>query len=760
MRLTTALKLVVVLLAALAVGLVAAAKSMDFQRVKVLLAEQVHDATGRTLTISGPLELRLGLVPRVIATGVSLSNMAGGSRPEMVKIDRIEAEVALLPLLKREVRVQRLIVSAPDILLETNRAGKGNWAFASLPPTPESLSQPVVAAKDGAPAMRLTLRQVRIKNARLTWRDGKSGVARQLNLHKFMVQTDQSVAGRATLQVVGDYDARPLELSGQVAMPAAPAKPWMMQIKGNFDSMVAKVEGGIGDPLLMQGLDLAVAAQGDELGKLAKLTGLVSGDAPQLGPFKLAARLNDDHGIYGLADVDVSAGRRDGMVINGHGTIRDVLAPAGIDMQVTLESDNLSGLSRLTGGDVPSMGPLKLTGALSGGGEHWKLADIKSTLAGSDAAGELLLDLGRRPRLSGALTSNVLALADFTTPASKPGEKLAPKTLKPAGDGRLFPSDSLGLMTLQGYGADVSLRATRLDLGRVRLANAAADVHLANGQLALRPLRAGLADGTVDGEATLDVSGKQPAVALRLNAKGVDLGRALRDGGTNTLSGGRSDGSVDLRASGNSWRALMASLSGEVVVSVGPGQLNNTTLDWAGGDVLSQLAGSFNPLGRQEDTTALSCAAARFVARDGVAVADRGLAVETVKVNVVGSGSVDLRNETLDFGIAPRAREGIGLSLSTPLAGVTRVRGTLSNPTLGLDEAGVARTAASMGAAMATGGLSLVGEALYDRLLGETSPCQTALGKVAPAKPVVKAGAKKGKAQKSGAGILDGLLGR
>jgi uncharacterized protein involved in outer membrane biogenesis len=763
MRLSAALKLVAVLLAALAVGLVAAAKSMDFQRAKVVLAEQVLAATGRKLTIAGPLELRLGLVPRVIATNVSLANAAKGSRPEMVKIERVEAEVALLPLLKREVRVLRLTVSSPDILVERDGSGQGNWSFS--PPPAAAAVTSSVAAKDSVPAMRLSLREVRIKSGRLTWRDGRTGALSQLNLHKVAVQNDQTAAGQLAVQVVGNMGARMLDVGGSIGLPAGAGKPWTLRLNVGFDGMVAKVEGAVAQPLAGHGVDLGLVVQGDELGKLAKLAGLAQGEAPPaLGPFKASGHLGDAHGPLALGDLELTAGRRDALLVNGRGAIKDVAGLAGVELALTVDSDTLGGLSRLTGAEIAPIGPLKMTGTLSGGGEHWKLADIKAVLAGSDAAGELALDTSRRPHLSGTLTAGALALADFTTPASKPGEKLAPKTLKAAGDGRLFPADKLTLAPLRGFDADLSLQAARLDVAGLRLADAAATLHLADGRLTVRPLHAVLAGGAVEGEASLDAAGPQPALSVRLAARGVDLGRAAKDSGIEALSGGRTDARVDFHGHGESWRALMASSSGEAVISVGEGRLRNTMLDWAGGDLLVQLVGVLNPLSRSEETTPLSCAALRFVVRDGIAAADRGIAIETAKVNVAGSGSVDLRSEQLDFGIAPRARDGLGLSLASPLAGMTRVRGTLANPTLSLDELGITRTAVSAGAAVATGGLSLVGEALFDRLTADGTPCQTALGKPASAKaaPVKAKPAERRKAKGKAASPAspDGLSAR
>ena len=119
---------------------------------------------------------------------------------------------------------------------------------------------------------------------------------------------------------------------------------------------------------------------------------------------------------------------------------------------------------------------------------------------------------------------------------------------------------------------------------------------------------------------------------------------------------------------------------------------------------------------------------ARFNVRDGIATSQKGIGMRTDKVDVAGSGIVDLRTESLDLGIRPRARQGVGLSLSSPLAGMTRLRGTFTNPSMGIDEGGTLRTAATVGAAAATGGLSLLGELLIDKVTKDEDPCRAALG--------------------------------
>ena len=93
----------------------------------------VKSATGRTLGISGKVGLRISLTPAVVAEGVSFSNAPWGSRPDMIRARRIEAELDLLPLFRGTLRIGRVIFLGPDVLLETDAKGRANWAFDTKP---------------------------------------------------------------------------------------------------------------------------------------------------------------------------------------------------------------------------------------------------------------------------------------------------------------------------------------------------------------------------------------------------------------------------------------------------------------------------------------------------------------------------------------------------------------------------------------------------------------------------------------------------
>ena len=83
----------------------------DLNSLKPTLAEAAFDATGRKLAIDGDIELSLFPRPRATATGIRLSNTAGGSEPDAITIGVASAQVAWFPLLIGNVDVRQIQVS-------------------------------------------------------------------------------------------------------------------------------------------------------------------------------------------------------------------------------------------------------------------------------------------------------------------------------------------------------------------------------------------------------------------------------------------------------------------------------------------------------------------------------------------------------------------------------------------------------------------------------------------------------------------------
>ena len=124
--------------------------------------------------------------------------------------------------------------------------------------------------------------------------------------------------------------------------------------------------------------------------------------------------------------------------------------------------------------------------------------------------------------------------------------------------------------------------------------------------------------------------------------------------------------------------------------------------------MLDKLSSAVNPYRQRDPSTELVCAVIRLPLTDGIARVDRSIAMETKKIAVSATGTLDLRNETLDFKLRPRVREGIPLDLpSSRSSCISRARSR--HPASRLDAVRSAATLAKLGAAISTGGLSALG---------------------------------------------------
>ena len=124
---------IVVLLVAVVVAAVAIVKSLDLNQYRELIAERIEATTGRKVVIGGPIDLELSFSPALALSDVSLANAAWSKDPQMVAVKRFEAKVALMPLLSKQVQVERIVLSGADIRLETDANGVGNWVLKGEP---------------------------------------------------------------------------------------------------------------------------------------------------------------------------------------------------------------------------------------------------------------------------------------------------------------------------------------------------------------------------------------------------------------------------------------------------------------------------------------------------------------------------------------------------------------------------------------------------------------------------------------------------
>ena len=189
------------------IGVVILVNTIDVKRLAALAAGEVKDATGRELKIAGRLDVSFFPRLAIVAEDVSFANAPWGSRPELAKAKRIAGSIALLPLLRGKVDIDRLVVAEPDVLLETNAKGVGNWVFGR----PAPAAQPA----EPSPAFALDMEELVIERGMLAFRDGASKRTERLTVGRLRLK-ERALGDRVDVDLQAAFREQPLTASGAI----------------------------------------------------------------------------------------------------------------------------------------------------------------------------------------------------------------------------------------------------------------------------------------------------------------------------------------------------------------------------------------------------------------------------------------------------------------------------------------------------------------------------------------------------------------
>ena len=173
---------------------------------------------------------------------------------------------------------------------------------------------------------------------------------------------------------------------------------------------------------------------------------------------------------------------------------------------------------------------------------------------------------------------------------------------------------------------------------------------------------------------------------------------------------------------GRTYRKLATSLNGRIKMVQGEGRVNNSSVNLLS-DTFYQLFQAVNPFAKTEPTTRLNCGVYIVNLADAKAEVQT-VVIQTDKLTIVSTGTIDLNTERINVGFQTRPRTGVGISASMITNPLIRLGGTLSRPAVELDPG---RASVATGAAVATGGLSLIFKGVWDRYFTTRDPCGEAL---------------------------------
>jgi len=727
--------------------------TFDVNRYKDDIIQVVEKQTGRDFNVTGDLQLGFSLIPTRVVDGVTLGNAAWGTQATMLTVEHFSARVSLPALLAGNISINEIVLDTADILLETNAEGKGNWVFDTV----EKKKPGTESKKTGtATPPELSIDEVRISDARIRYNNTQTGKTTHVSIDEFAAEAG-GFADPMDLLLQAAYDEIPLRIDGTIGSLGAYTgnEEFPLDIIANFGQAELILKGHVQQPRELKGLDVDMAFISESLTDFEKISGK---PLPKVGPVKVAGHLSEKDGTYFIKAARAEVAETE---LNVDGSINNPKEVRGLDLVISFEADSLTPLGDATGTDLPAIGPVKLTTRLTDKGKTYRLDDLILQAGKTDLKGNATLNMnGERPALTGNLTSNMIDLTPFTGDKKREKEERA-KT------GKVFSADPLPFDMLKSVDANLDIQAEQVKTEDLVLTEVLIELDLENGRMKLSPVNAKVAGGSYSLKMNLDASsGKSGIFNTALDIKNFQPSRLpdMQD----KISGVGTDISFKGNGSGKSIADIMAGLNGNLLVKVGEGEIKSDKFSILDSDLIASTLNTLNPLSSKDSGRKIECGVVNMKIEDGIAKSDKNIALLTKRMSVVGSGIINLKTEELNIGVKPQAREGLGISPGS-LAELVRIGGTLAEPKAVPDTVAAFRTAASVGAAVATGGVSLLAEGLLKKSQAKNNPCDVALGIKTAQEPTddSKAGAEEpsvtdkavDKVKETGKSITEGLKG-
>jgi uncharacterized protein involved in outer membrane biogenesis len=618
---------IAVAIVALLIALILFIWLFDWNRARPWMDQKLSSAVGRPVAINGDLTVdwsrnpdSRGLSqwvpwPRFTARDISIGNPAWAERPNFATLEEVRFSLAPLALIRRTIDIPSLKLVGPSVDIERDKQGRDNWTFD-------------FSHAAGGQKWQFELGDVAFDAGKIRVDDDK------LALHLDIVVKPLKKA------IPFDQVSPPASKVQSSAPPPSTGEPYWFGWTANGTWRGAKATGS---------------------GKLGSVLAVSSASLP----FPVQADLR-------LADVHIAV----------TGTLTDPMHFGALDMNLRMSADSLSHLYPLTGVILPPTPPFTTRGRLIARIHDgmFKYADFDGKVGKSDLHGTATYTTaGKRPKLTGKITSNTLDFADLgplvgaDSNASKARRGDAQK--QPAD--KLLPVEKFATDRWRQMDADVTFTGKRIvRKAALPIQDLSAHIVMDDARLTLDPVQLGAAGGDI--EAHIVLNGREDPMHGKadLSVRHLQLRKLFPTVKLMNTSLGEINGDAALTGDGNSVAALLGTSDGEAKLLVNNGTVSKLLLEEAGLNIaniiVTKLAG--------DEPVQINCAAADLVAKNGV-WQSRLFLVDTDTMTINVDGKIDFRNETLDFTILPHSKGVRVLSLRSPLY----LRGTLKHPSAGVE---------------------------------------------------------------------------
>lgn len=746
----TFIKLIIAIIIIAIAALAALPFIIDPNDYKDEIAAQVEKATGRQLTLQGDISLSVFPWIALELGPLSLSNASGFKAESFASVEAAEIRIKLMPLLKKQLEMDTIVLDGLLLNLETNEAGVTNWDDLTEPKaeTDETASttSDSSATEPSNGLAAISIAGVKLTNANVLWSDASKD--ENFQLRNLNLDTDPLVPGEPTAlttsfdlisskpeakahikidtNVIVDlekqvYALEELKLNTVANSSAMPLQQANLNLQADVNANMAS------EMITINNLVMNLQAAGIEQKIDAELTGLIEANLAtqqhRISNLVIMADLEDEKLPGGKAKLDVNTNiianladetfqandlaiKLADLTMNGRFQGEKILSDdLAFNGNIQIKPFNLRKLANDLEIELPVMADtstlelVQLTTELSGTKNSVQTKDLQLTLDQSQLTGQFGMRNFEKPAYTFNLSLDQIDADRYLPPvkegADQPAQEVATPATAAAGG-----SSELPLATLRDINAKGSLNIGKLKASGISTENIVITIDAKDGLIKLSPLSAELYQGKYQGNINIDAREDNLKLAIDETLQGVQAGPLLMDLTGNDRISGTANANVKLNGSGKDLDAIKQSLAGNGAFSFTDGALKGINIAEAIRQAKALLSGQKATENNQPVQTDFSSLKGSFTANEGI-VNNQDLELMSPLLRVTGAGDIDIPREVIDYAVRVSivgTAEGQGGKTLEELKGLTipvKITGSFDSPRPQVDLAAVLKEQAT-----------------------------------------------------------------
>lgn len=606
----------------IAIGGYIAVRNFDLNKYKPYVEELAEKSLGRKLTINGEAYLGISLKPTVIVNDVTLANASWAKAADMVKVKQLEVKFALLPLLKKQIQIDNVLLDGAEVYLEKAADGKANWDFNGQ--SAEAVAQQA-AQKAAQENLSVKPADIQIKDhPEMAFLAGFA--AKNVNIEKGLVeyydakskQTTSAAINKLTMQAPGideemnaDFD---VTVNGQ-------------KVKGKLTLGALKT-------LLENREPYPFSLTAEALGINIKANGSAE-DVMKQPRYAVQTNIYNPAGNLKAPETTLKA-RIDGD-----------LTQANADIEVLNIVNNLiTGKAKVNwSGSVPSIDAVLRSDKIN----------LQNFSQNSNFAVNIPSFIGEAQALE-IVPATAIPYKELKSVNAKADVTIGTLVIAPG-----MQADNVSLKANLQNGV-LNVNPLKLKFGGGEI-NATATVNASAQSVQLKATSQNMKLQNLHNEFVAGSKGK-----------------------FGVLTGGNVDLDIDVKGSGSTYRQLVNSLQGSVIAIVDKSVLQTGSLKFMTGNFLTQLLTTMRIDTSKTSQLDLNCAVVRADLGGGKAVFPKGIALSSQQVNLVSDGNINLENDKINFTVKPFSGKVVDTNVVQALSSLVKIAGTIEQPKIALDD--------------------------------------------------------------------------